>query len=152
MWTWWGQSIEQHAGQASLRYRYYVSQTLVIGRPRSDVASKRWRIPASELENAVLATLTSFLDDQSELTSMFQLGHMTPVEATAFLEAATSMSLALGKGIPLSTTHTITSAIVGAAASRRTSDVRWIVFKWIVLVWVITFQFAPWRRSSRHAW
>ena len=88
--------------------------------------------------NLMLATLTSFLDDQSELTSMFQLGHMTPVEATAFLEAATSMSLALGKGIPLSTTHTITSAIVGAAASRRTSDVRWIVFKWIVLVWVIT--------------
>jgi hypothetical protein len=28
---------------------------------------------------------------------MFQLGHMTPVEATAVLEAATSMSPALGK-------------------------------------------------------
>jgi hypothetical protein len=40
----------------------------------------------------VLATLTSFLDDQSELTSMFQLGHMTPVEATAVLEAATRSS------------------------------------------------------------
>jgi PiT family inorganic phosphate transporter len=42
-------------------------------------------------------------------------------------------------GIPLSTTHTITSGIVGAAASRRVSDVRWIVLQRIVLGWVITY-------------
>lgn len=86
-----------HSRRASLRYRYYVSQTLVIGRPRSDVASKRWRIPAIELENTVQAALTSFLDDQSELNSIFQLGQMTPVETTAVLESATSLSLSLGK-------------------------------------------------------
>lgn len=44
-------------------------------------------------------------------------------------------------GIPLSTTHTITSGIVGAAASRRASDVRWGVLKRIVLAWVVTFPF-----------
>ena len=86
-----------HSRRASLRYRYYVSQTLVIGRPRSDVASKRWRIPAIELENAVLAKLVAFLDDQSELTSIFQLGRMAPADATAVLEAATSLSLSLGE-------------------------------------------------------
>jgi PiT family inorganic phosphate transporter len=42
-------------------------------------------------------------------------------------------------GIPLSTTHTITSGIIGAAASRRFSEVRWMVLKRIVLAWVITF-------------
>jgi PiT family inorganic phosphate transporter len=42
-------------------------------------------------------------------------------------------------GVPLSTTHTITSAIVGAAASRRFSDIRWIVLQRIVLAWLITF-------------
>lgn len=42
-------------------------------------------------------------------------------------------------GVPLSTTHTITSAIAGAAASRRLSDIRWIVLRRIVLGWVITF-------------
>jgi PiT family inorganic phosphate transporter len=42
-------------------------------------------------------------------------------------------------GIPLSTTHTITSGIVGAAASRRVSDVRWTVLKRIVQAWLITF-------------
>lgn len=42
-------------------------------------------------------------------------------------------------GIPLSTTHTITSGIVGAAASRRVSDVRWSVLKRIMIAWLITF-------------
>jgi PiT family inorganic phosphate transporter len=42
-------------------------------------------------------------------------------------------------GVPLSTTHTITSAIVGAAASRRFSDIRWVVLQRIVLAWLITF-------------
>jgi inorganic phosphate transporter, PiT family len=42
-------------------------------------------------------------------------------------------------GIPLSTTHTVTSAILGAAASRRTSDIRWSVLRRIVLAWIITF-------------
>lgn len=42
-------------------------------------------------------------------------------------------------GVPLSTTHTITSAIVGAAASRRMSDIRWVVLQRIVLAWLITF-------------
>ena len=44
-------------------------------------------------------------------------------------------------GIPLSTTHTITSAIVGVGASRRVSDVRWGVLRRIVLAWFITFPF-----------
>jgi PiT family inorganic phosphate transporter len=42
-------------------------------------------------------------------------------------------------GIPLSTTHTITSAIVGVGASRRVADVRWRVLQRIVMAWVLTF-------------
>ena len=44
-------------------------------------------------------------------------------------------------GIPLSTTHTITSAIVGVGASRRVSDVRWGVLRRILMAWVVTFPF-----------
>ena len=44
-------------------------------------------------------------------------------------------------GIPLSTTHTITSGIVGSAAAKRVSDVRWGVLKRIVLAWIVTFPF-----------
>lgn len=42
-------------------------------------------------------------------------------------------------GIPLSTTHTITSSIVGASAGKRTYDVRWGVLRRIVAAWILTF-------------
>ena len=45
-------------------------------------------------------------------------------------------------GIPVSTTHTITGAIVGVGAARRTSAVRWGVARGIVLAWVITMPMA----------
>jgi PiT family inorganic phosphate transporter len=41
-------------------------------------------------------------------------------------------------GIPVSTTHTITGAIIGVGAARRTSAVRWGVAGNIVWAWIIT--------------
>jgi PiT family inorganic phosphate transporter len=41
-------------------------------------------------------------------------------------------------GIPVSTTHTITGAIVGVGASRRVTAVRWGVTRRIVVAWVTT--------------
>jgi PiT family inorganic phosphate transporter len=41
-------------------------------------------------------------------------------------------------GIPVSTTHTITGAIVGVGAARRVSAVRWGVAGSIVIAWVVT--------------
>jgi PiT family inorganic phosphate transporter len=43
---------------------------------------------------------------------------------------------------PISTTHTITSAIMGAGATKRFSAVRWGVAGNIVLAWVLTFPAA----------
>jgi len=45
-------------------------------------------------------------------------------------------------GVPVSTTHTITGAILGVGASRRTSAVRWGVARGIVVAWVITMPMA----------
>ncbi len=45
-------------------------------------------------------------------------------------------------GVPVSTTHTITGAIVGVGAARRTSAVRWGVARGIVIAWVITMPAA----------
>ncbi len=42
-------------------------------------------------------------------------------------------------GVPLSTTHTITTAIAGASSSRRMGDVRWGVMLSIVQGWLLTF-------------
>lgn len=49
---------------------------------------------------------------------------------------------ALVLGAPISTTHTITSAIMGVGATKRLSAVRWNVAGNIVLGWVITFPAA----------
>ena len=43
---------------------------------------------------------------------------------------------------PISTTHTITSAIMGAGATKRFSAVRWGVARSIVAAWVLTFPMA----------
>jgi inorganic phosphate transporter, PiT family len=45
-------------------------------------------------------------------------------------------------GAPISTTHTITSAIMGVGATKRLSAVRWGVAGNIVGAWVLTFPAA----------
>lgn len=51
---------------------------------------------------------------------------------------AMTLFLATAMGIPVSTTHTITGAIVGVRTSRNMSAVRWGVAGNIVWVWVLT--------------
>jgi inorganic phosphate transporter, PiT family len=51
---------------------------------------------------------------------------------------AVTLFAATWLGVPVSTTHTITGAIVGVGASRRVSAVRWNVAKNIVIAWIIT--------------
>jgi PiT family inorganic phosphate transporter len=41
-------------------------------------------------------------------------------------------------GVPVSTTHTITGAIIAVGAARRASAVRWGVARGIVVAWVVT--------------
>jgi PiT family inorganic phosphate transporter len=51
---------------------------------------------------------------------------------------AMSLFLATGLGVPVSTTHTITGAIVGVGATRRLSAVRWGIAGRIVWAWILT--------------
>jgi PiT family inorganic phosphate transporter len=51
---------------------------------------------------------------------------------------AITLFLATSLGIPVSTTHTITGAIVGVGSSRKTSAVRWGVAGNIVWAWIFT--------------
>ncbi len=51
---------------------------------------------------------------------------------------AITLFLATGLGIPVSTTHTITGAIVGVGSTRRASAVRWGVAGNIVWAWIFT--------------
>jgi PiT family inorganic phosphate transporter len=57
----------------------------------------------------------------------------------AEVAAASTIQLATAAGIPLSTTHTIASAIVGVSATRGTNAVRWSVTGELVTAWLLTF-------------
>ena len=52
--------------------------------------------------------------------------------------AAATLFFASAKGIPVSTTHTITGAIVGVGSSQRLSAVRWGVAGRVVWAWILT--------------
>jgi PiT family inorganic phosphate transporter len=56
--------------------------------------------------------------------------------------AATALMVATLAGVPVSTTHAITGAIVGVGATRRWSAVRWGVAGQIVWAWVLTIPCA----------
>ena len=56
--------------------------------------------------------------------------------------AAISILIATQTGVPVSTTHAITGAIVGVGATRRLSAVRWGVATQIVWAWVLTIPAA----------
>jgi PiT family inorganic phosphate transporter len=55
---------------------------------------------------------------------------------------AITLFLASGFGIPVSTTHTITGAIVGVGSAQRAKAVRWGVAGNIVIAWLVTIPAA----------
>jgi PiT family inorganic phosphate transporter len=55
---------------------------------------------------------------------------------------AITLFLATHIGVPVSTTHTITGAIVGVGAAKRVNAVRWGVARSIITAWVVTMPMA----------
>ncbi len=73
-------------------------------------------------------------------TMGLKLTKLEPVHGfAAETAAAMTIELASRLGIPLSTTHTINTAIVGVGATRRFSAIRWGVTRNIVAAWILTF-------------
>lgn len=72
-----------------------------------------------------------------------KITRLTPMQGSC-AETAGALTLfgATYLGIPVSTTHTITAAIVGVGAAKRVSAVRWNVATGIVYAWVITMPAA----------
>jgi len=68
-----------------------------------------------------------------------KITRLTPMQGfCAETGGAATLFTATWLGIPVSTTHTITGAIVGVGSSRRTSAVRWNVASNIVVAWIVT--------------
>jgi|SRR5690348_6385285 len=73
-------------------------------------------------------------------TMGMKLTKLQPVHGfAAETGAALTITLASYFGIPLSTTHTINTAIMGVGATRRLSAVRWGIGRNIVVAWILTF-------------
>lgn len=69
-----------------------------------------------------------------------RLTKLEPVHGfAAETAAASAIQIATAIGVPLSTTHTINTAIMGAGVSRRLSAVRWRVGGNVLTAWILTF-------------
>jgi len=68
-----------------------------------------------------------------------KITRLTPVQGfCAETGGAITLFMATELGIPVSTTHTITGAIMGVGTARKVSAVRWGVANNIVIAWIIT--------------
>lgn len=70
--------------------------------------------------------------------------HLDPARGFASEAVAASVlyTTAYVYSAPISTTHTITSAVMGVGATKRLSAVRWGVAKSILAAWILTFPMA----------
>jgi len=88
----------------------------------------------------VMATGTAVGGWRIIRTLGFKITKLEPVNGfAAESSAGLAILLASAFGIPLSTTHTIGTSIMGVGALRRFSAVRWGVAGNIVVAWIITF-------------
>ena len=72
-----------------------------------------------------------------------KITRLTPAQGfCAETGGAITLFMATVGGIPVSSTHTITGAIVGVGSARRLSAVRWNVASRIVVAWVVTLPAA----------
>ena len=93
--------------------------------------------------NGAMALGTLFGGWRIVRTMGSRITRLTPLQGVCAETAGSiTLFLATGLGIPVSTTHTITGAIVGVGAARRTSAVRWNVAKDIVIAWLLTMPAA----------
>ncbi len=76
----------------------------------------------------------------SNMESIVRITALQPIHGfAAQISAATVIKVASTFGIPVSTTHCISSSIAGVGSTRRLSAVRWGIAGNIITAWVATF-------------
>ncbi|MFC0864576.1 anion permease [Sphaerimonospora cavernae] len=115
---------------------------LVVGGYTSPTADiPEWVITAS----ALAISLGTYAGGWRIMRTMGRrIIHLDPPRGFAAEAAASSVlyTAAIGFGAPISTTHTMTTAIMGVGATRRLSAVRWGIAGNIVTAWVLTIPAA----------
>ena len=114
--------------------------TAGVMRPEDFAANwGRWHWPIILAANAAIALGTYFGGWRivhtmgSKITKLKPVGGFCAETAGAITLFGTALA-----GIPVSTTHTITGAIVGVGTTNRVSAVRWGIARRIVWAWILT--------------
>jgi PiT family inorganic phosphate transporter len=113
-----------------------LAMALALQSGAKDVTVPMWVVVSCSL---VAATGTAYGGWRIIRTLGMRMTALDPVQGfAAEVSGATVIQGASELGIPISTTHAITSAILGVGASRRLSAVRWGITARIFLSWILT--------------
>jgi PiT family inorganic phosphate transporter len=129
-------SLGHGANDAQKTMGVILALLIATGHAAPDASTPLWVVLAAHTAIG-LGTLTGgwriVKTMGSRITRLQPVGGVAAESAAAVTLFATSAA-----GIPVSTTHTITGAIVGVGAARRLSAVRWGVAGRVVWAWVLT--------------
>jgi inorganic phosphate transporter, PiT family len=129
-----------HGGNDAQKTMGIITGLLVASGRLSSFAVPLWVILIS---HAAIALGTMFGGWRIVKTMGTKITKLQPIGGfCAETSGAITLVGATLAGIPVSTTHTITGAIVGVGATRRLSAVKWGVAKRIVWAWVLTIPLA----------
>lgn len=110
---------------------------LVLGGVLPDFAVQKWTIVVCSI---IMGIGTSIGGWRIIKTMGQKMVRLEPYQGFAAESAAAgSILLASALGVPLSTTHTINTSIMGVGAATRVSSIRWGVVKEMVTAWILTF-------------
>jgi PiT family inorganic phosphate transporter len=126
-----------HGSNDGQKFMGVFTLTLVLGGVMTQFTVPLWVILFC---GAVMGLGTAIGGWRIIRTMGFRLTKLEPINGfAAETSAGLSILLASFLGIPLSTTHTISTSIMGVGATRRFSAVRWGVAGNIVTAWILTF-------------
>ena len=113
-----------------------ITLALLAGGYVSDFQIPAWAVAGAAM---ALGLGTAFGGWRATQAMRLRVLRLQPVHGVAAEAAAAGLLLATAAaGIPVSTTHTITGAIIGVGVARRFRGVRWAVANPILSAWIIT--------------
>lgn len=126
-----------HGSNDGQKFMGVFTLALVMGRQLTAFSIPKWVM----LLCAIVMAIGTLVGGWRILKTMgFRITHLdTPQGFSAEMAAASTIEIASYFGIPLSTTHTINTAIMGVGATKRVSAVRWGITSHIVTAWLLTF-------------
>ena len=126
-----------HGGNDAQKVMGIICAALIAGGKLDDIKNMPTWVPLCCYTAIALGTLSGGWKIIKTMGT--RITKVTPLEGVC-AESAGAMTLYLTEqmGIPVSTTHTITGAIIGVGATKRMSAVRWGVTVRLLWAWIIT--------------